>query len=291
MRISGCIEIASRAFVLSADPTTVRLVLLPDQGDSPQHLFHRADRNDLRYHLLVIKRRLQGHLRSSSPKSPTPAVHTAQVSKMGDTDPNQSTLIDASMNDANIGARITDKLSMQEAAKLVYRAKTTLSTASVVLDQARSIASKWGLSVDSSILEASYQSSFLPARFRHGLVNEATIINEDPAAELINANKNCVVLSTTGGHSNTNHVILSTGNPFADKLAEYKRIYKRRAKAMQPEQRGADRWDQPRVQGSRRRRITREVDLPYAPPEPPNSGYVSCNSSSYILLSVILCFK
>jgi hypothetical protein len=43
---------------------------------------------------------------------------------------------------------------------------------------------------------------------------------------------------------------------------------------MKPEIRGVDRWDQPRIQGSRRRRITRDTDLPSAPPEPPGSGYV-----------------
>jgi len=170
---------------------------------------------------------------------------------------------------------IASIISMPEAARLVFEAQNKLSEASAILDQARTAASKWGLSVDSSILDSSYQSGFLPARFRHGLVHESTLINEDPSADQINLNKSCAVLSTTGGHSNTNHVILSTGNPFADKLAEYKRIYKRRAKAMQPEQRGMDRWDQPRVQGSRRRRITREVDLPSAPAEPPSSGYVS----------------
>lgn len=43
---------------------------------------------------------------------------------------------------------------------------------------------------------------------------------------------------------------------------------------MQPELKGTDRWDQPRISGSRRRRIVREMDLPCAPPEPPPSGYV-----------------
>jgi len=82
------------------------------------------------------------------------------------------------------------------------------------------------------------------------------------------------VLSTTGGHSNTDHIIQITGDYRADTIAEYKRKLKRRARAMQPEQRGSDRWDQPRVHGSRRRRIVREKDLPSAPPEPPPSGYV-----------------
>ena len=59
-----------------------------------------------------------------------------------------------------------------------------------------------------------------------------------------------------------------------DSIAEYKRKLKRRMKAMQPEQKGTDRWDQPRISGSRRRRIVREMDLPCAPTEPPPSGYV-----------------
>jgi len=58
------------------------------------------------------------------------------------------------------------------------------------------------------------------------------------------------------------------------KIASYKQALKRRAKAMQPKHKGTDRWDQPRVLGSRCRRILREQDMPNAPTKPPLSGYV-----------------
>ena len=106
--------------------------------------------------------------------------------------------------------------------------------------------------------------------------SEATPTKE---ASIQNARKNTLsafppILSTTGGHSNTDHIIQVTGDYRSDTIAEYKRKLKRRARAMQPEERGTDRWDQPRISGSRRRRIVREKDLPSAPPEPPPTGYV-----------------
>jgi len=79
------------------------------------------------------------------------------------------------------------------------------------------------------------------------------------------------VLRTTGGHSNTDHVVVSTGDPKTDRIAELKRSYQRRVRAMQPENKGEDRWDKPREPGGRRRRIGREKNIP---PQPPPSGYV-----------------
>ncbi|CAJ1944413.1 unnamed protein product [Cylindrotheca closterium] len=79
---------------------------------------------------------------------------------------------------------------------------------------------------------------------------------------------------TTGGHSNTDHMVIRTGNERQDRIAELKRALLRRARAMQPEHRGEDRWDKPRIPGERRRRIFRERDRPEAPPEPPHTGFV-----------------
>ena len=46
---------------------------------------------------------------------------------------------------------------------------------------------------------------------------------------------------TTGGHSNTDHVVLRTGNERVDRIAELKRNLERRSRAMQPESRGDSR--------------------------------------------------
>jgi hypothetical protein len=195
------------------------------------------------------------------------------------------------------------RLTCAEAIHLLPKSHEALFQAKSILSEARTIAHRSGLSVDSSVLDASYQSPFLPTHFCHGvspadsnatmntnmLVNHMTNPSKNPTSpngsphQQGNNSKNPMrgkisafppILSTTGGHSNTDHIIQVTGDHRADAIAEYKRKLKRRAKAMQPEQRGTDRWDQPRVSGSRRRRIRREKDLPFAPPEPPPSGYV-----------------
>lgn len=106
---------------------------------------------------------------------------------------------------------------------------------------------------------------------RAGLWNESSIL--DPAFPDY-ACRTMAVLRTTGGHSNTDHVVTITGNARVDRIAELKRAMQRRARAMQPEKKGEDRWDKPRIPGERRRRILREKDMPGAPSEPPPSGYV-----------------
>lgn len=65
-----------------------------------------------------------------------------------------------------------------------------------------------------------------------------------------------------------------TGDEKKDRIRELKRSLQRRAKLTQPETRGEDRWDKPKIPGERRRRIQRDKDLPGAPPEPPPSGYL-----------------
>lgn len=193
------------------------------------------------------------------------------------------------------------RLTFAEAVALLPKSNEELRQAKSILSEARIIAHRSGLSVDSSVLDASYQSPFLPTHFCHGVIladSNAMASTNVVANQTSNSGKNAnspygsghqdkpsnpmrgkisafpPILSTTGGHSNTDHVIQVTGDRRADVIAEYKRKLKRRARAMQPEHRGTDRWDQPRVSGSRRRRIRREKDLPIAPPEPPPSGYV-----------------
>ena len=191
--------------------------------------------------------------------------------------------------------------TVPQACDLVYKSSKLLSSSDRLLDEARRIANRSGLSVDSSILDGSYQSVFLPSFLQSNLTKNGNgnFMNNNNNSGRNNSNsqqqieygdakstsKNVndqneilkaftPVLSTTGGHSNVDHIIQYTGNYTDDTIAEYKRKLKRRMKAMQPEQRGTDRWDQPRIMGSRRRRILREMDLPCAPTEPPPSGYV-----------------
>jgi hypothetical protein len=83
-----------------------------------------------------------------------------------------------------------------------------------------------------------------------------------------------LVLTTTGGHSNTDHVIQQNPDGTVDRLAEYRRMMKRRRRRESTEERGSDRWDLPRIPGGRRRRIRRDADAAGAPPEPPLTGYV-----------------
>lgn len=81
-------------------------------------------------------------------------------------------------------------------------------------------------------------------------------------------------LSSTGGHSNTDHVVITTGDYVTDRIAELRRTLLNRCREAVPESRGDDRWDKPKALGERRRRIVRAKDLPEAPPEPPPSAYI-----------------
>jgi hypothetical protein len=136
-------------------------------------------------------------------------------------------------------------LTRRDTASLLEKAEACKFEARRALDKARDITPI----NETSILDASYQSNFLPTQFKH----RGTTV-EMPAVG--------VPVMTTGGHSNTDHILHITGDPSRDAISEYKRALMRRAKAMQPEERGKERWDQPRVVGSRRRRIVRESDLP-----------------------------
>ena len=83
-----------------------------------------------------------------------------------------------------------------------------------------------------------------------------------------------IVLSTSAGYSNTDHIVHQNPDGTTHKLSEFKRRMKQRISRAQTEEKGSDRWDLPRIPGGRRRRIQRDVDAPSAPPEPPNTGYI-----------------
>mmetsp|Transcript_45892 Transcript_45892/g.85322 ORF Transcript_45892/g.85322 Transcript_45892/m.85322 type:complete len:309 (-) Transcript_45892:185-1111(-) len=146
------------------------------------------------------------------------------------------------------------------ALELLERSKQAIKSATADLEEAKEISEKAGLSIETSILAPTLPgiaASSGPA----GVTGAAA-----PAYPPI--------LSTTGGYSNVDHFVQSSGDSRADRLAEFKRAYRRRARAETPEQRGEDRWDLPRITGGRRRRIHRDIDQPSAPPEPPTSGYI-----------------
>eukprot|EP00957_Ditylum_brightwellii_P157950 12022919-Ditylum_brightwellii.AAC.1 len=196
-------------------------------------------------------------------------------------------------------------LSREEAMCLLLKCDKALYSATRDLEEARAIAERAGLSVDSSVLDPSFKSpvGIITGKIDQPIPNpsvdpDANVVLTPPTAiaasttvdtcqqntEQQQPNSNnpmrgmlsCfpLVLSTTGGHSNTDHVVQYTGDKTADRIAEFKRALRRRARATQPEKKGEDRWDQPRVSGVRRRRILRDKDCPSAPPEPPLSGYI-----------------
>jgi hypothetical protein len=126
---------------------------------------------------------------------------------------------------------------------LLMKAEATLKGATKDLQEVRELIEPIGLSAESSIFDPMFRGDV-------------------------------VVLKTTGGHSNTDHVVQVTGDVKMDRIRELKRALQRRSRLMQPEARGEDRWDKPKIPGERRRRIQRDKDLPGAPPEPPPSGYL-----------------
>ena len=140
------------------------------------------------------------------------------------------------------------------------------------LSEARPLVEPLGMTVDSSIVN----ETFAPLNNNNNnstidTTNTTTVPQQQNTTTTTNNTLMNTVLRTTGGHSNTDHMVLVTGNPRVDWLQEWKRSYQRRVRASQPESRREARWDKPKLPGERRRRIQREKD---APPEPPPSGYV-----------------
>jgi hypothetical protein len=107
------------------------------------------------------------------------------------------------------------------------------------------------------------------------LVGKAGLSIESDIPSILNANKNGTYGSAyTAGHSNTDHVVVVTGDYVTDRVSELRRNLITRSRKEQPESKSDVRWDKPRAPGERRRRIVREKDLPSAPPEPCQSGYI-----------------
>jgi len=174
--------------------------------------------------------------------------------------------------------------------------KEETSAARETLERAEPIAQAAGLTVNSSVLDATYNGN---ANLSGGGAS-STVYDGFPSAELMaapppmdfrqeaalamQARKTYnplrgtlsafpLVLTTTAGHSNTDHIVRQNPDGSVDKFSEYKRRMKRRHRQMLTEK-NSDRWDLPKAPGGRRRRIKRDADAPSAPPEPPSSGYV-----------------
>ena len=160
------------------------------------------------------------------------------------------------MNETTTDAEFSLKTAKERAVAILIDSDVSLQESLQELEKARELASKAGLSVESSIL------------------NPVEINTSDGGNPATNTNG-------TGGHSNTDHIVATSGDACIDRIAELKRNLLRRHRAMQPEDRGDDRWDKPKLPGERRRRIIREQDKDEYPPEPPISGW-------YVIMFVCL---
>jgi hypothetical protein len=140
------------------------------------------------------------------------------------------------------------------------------SNNSNILQEAREIASKVGLSIESDLRNINVVKATTAA-------TSATTT----AAGASSSVSNIPISTTTGGFSNTDHIIVRTGlDERTDRINEYRRQYMIRQRTVTncETKLYTQKWDKHRVIGERRRRIIRDIDLPTAPTEPPPSGYI-----------------
>ncbi|KAL9184089.1 hypothetical protein ACHAXT_002175 [Thalassiosira profunda] len=184
-------------------------------------------------------------------------------------------------------------LSPDALAALLDRADAAAASAREELDRARPLAEAAGLTVHGSVLDPAYAGAGPALASGDASAAESTAAAAAlPSADLkkeaalaLQARQDHnplrgslsafpLVLSTSAGHSNTDHIVQTNPDGTVHRLSEYKRQLKRRHRQTQIEERGTDRWDLPRIPGGRRRRIKRDTDAAAAPPEPPKLGYV-----------------
>lgn len=154
------------------------------------------------------------------------------------------------MNTIGTDADKALKTAKERAVAILIDSDVTLQESLSELQRARELASKAGLSVECCIVKP----------IESAMISDS--VNNPTTSD-----------GFTGGHSNTDHVVVTTGDDRIDRIAELKRNLLRRHRAMQPEQRGDERWDKPKIPGERRRRIVREQDSEDYPPESPNTGW------------------
>lgn len=143
-----------------------------------------------------------------------PATETTMTTGHSDSPP------DFAFTDAPVPIRPTKKakpkyITRKQANALLIDSGETISVARRALEPARELAERAGLSVESSILG-----------------KETSAVDSDLTPQ---------VLMTTGGHSNTDHFVVRTGDPRTDRIAELKRNFQRRSRSMKPEDRAENR--------------------------------------------------
>ncbi len=157
------------------------------------------------------------------------------------------------------------RVTRKQANALVIDSDIAIQDALAQLQNVQELAAKAGLSVECNTL---------PRITVTGILSDHTS-NPIDSLGMPNDLQSHVAQLTTGGHFNTDHTIVRTGDERIDRVAELRRNLWRRHRLTQPEERQEGRWDRPRLPGERRRRVVRERDLPDAPPEPPLSGYIA----------------
>lgn len=169
------------------------------------------------------------------------------------------------MSDPTVDEDDELKRTKEKAVAILIDSDVVLQESLKELEKARELASTAGLSIESwivkPVIEVGVSDGF-----------DSTIANPNVANEY------------TGGHSNTDHIVVSTGDRRTDRIAELKRNLLRRHRAMQPEDRGENRWDKAKLPGERRRRIVREQDKDDYPAEPPITGW-------YVFASALVFFR
>ena len=155
------------------------------------------------------------------------------------------------------------------------------SNNSNILQEAREIASKVGLSIESDlrnikVVQTTTAATSATTSTATSMLNSRQK-NAPTAAGASSSVSNIPISTTTGGFSNTDHIIIRTGlDERTDRINEYRRQYMIRQRTVTNSETKlyTQKWDKHRVMGERRRRIIRDIDLPNAPTEPPPSGYI-----------------
>jgi hypothetical protein len=157
-----------------------------------------------------------------------------------------------------------------------------------ILQEARELASKVGLSIESDlrniniVTTATTTTSTTTTASSIGTTNTTSTAttNNNTNTNATGSSSHSHVLpisTTTGGYSNTDHIITRIGgDDRTDRIYEYRRQYMIRQRTVTNNETKlyTQKWDKHRVVGERRRRIIRDIDLPNAPTEPPPSGYI-----------------
>ena len=153
-----------------------------------------------------------------------------------------------------------------------------------ILQEARELASKVGLSIESDLRNINIVTTTTAVTHTSaaGTVSSSTNLKDQAAASgtttgTSSSVSHIPISTTTGGYSNTDHIIVRNGcDERTDRINEYRRQYMIRQRTVTNSETKSytQKWDKHRVLGERRRRILRDIDLPNAPTEPPPSGYV-----------------